>query len=73
MTESELQKVFDDARKETLESLNVPAISQVFARQMGIPQLSKEDGAKIGSLIAISLELNQKFLFTVLSKVFCKP
>lgn len=73
MTKDELRKIFDDAGKETLESLNLPDISQKFAEQMGMSQLSKEDGVKIGTFISLSIQLNQKFLFQVLSKVLCKP
>ncbi|MBQ6975128.1 MAG: hypothetical protein IJQ16_01060 [Selenomonadaceae bacterium] len=73
MTKDELRKIFDDAGKETLESLKLPDISQKFAEQMGMSQLSKEDGVKIGTFISLSIQLNQKFLFQVLSKVLCKP
>lgn len=71
MTTQELAKIFDETSAEILADFDVAKMSKEFESKFGVPQLSAEDGAKIGGVLALSMRLNQEFFFRVLSKILC--
>lgn len=73
MTQEELKKIFDETQREILSDLDVAKLSKEFAPELDVPQLSAEDGAKIGKILAWAMRLNQEFFFRVLSKALCTP
>lgn len=73
MTEQELAKIFNETVKEVLTDFDISALERELEQRFGATQLSGADAEKISAVLAVVMQLNQKFLFRVLARVLCTP
>lgn len=70
MTEKDLEKIFAESKKELLKSIDAETLMNQLKATNGSKEL--DTATLFSNMILLGIEINQKFLFKVLSKALCK-